>query len=291
MMSRSTSFNVVRSGFALLEAPVFDSTRGLLFTDATRGGVLCLDDAGNLTKVVPHRKGIGGLALHASGGFVVSGRNVAYKASYDAETKVLLPSDDRAVGTNDLVTDAVGRIYVGSFGYHPAKKDSVSRPGALHLIELDGSHRIVADDVQLSNGLGFSPDGLTLYHSDSGAKAVYAYDVLTDGSLQGRRIFATVDQGMPDGLAVAENGDVWVAIVHAGEIRVFRPDGSLAKCLAFPVPMTTSLCFGGQDMCDVFVVSGSEGSGRDDAGTIFQMRTDVAGLKRPLARVALTAKS
>lgn len=279
---------VVRGGFALLEAPLYDPARGLLFTDATRGGIHCLDAAGQLTEVVPHRRGIGGLALHVRGGAVVSGRNVAYKASAHAETVVLLPNDERAVGFNDLVTDAAGRIYVGSFGYHPAQR-ATPRPGALHLIDLDGSHRVVAEGVQLTNGLDFSPDGRTLYHADSGAKAIYVYDVLGNGDLHNRRVFASVERGMPDGLAVAENGEVWVAIVHAGQVRVFAPNGNLLRALDFPVPMTTSLCFGGRDLRNVFVVSGSDDSGREDAGTIFCVRSPVPGRLRPLARITLPA--
>jgi len=281
---------LLRGGFGLLEAPVFDPARGLLFTDAARGGVHCLDAAGGLAEVVPHRTGIGGMALHALGGVVVSGRNVAYKAE-GAPTAVLLPNAPEAgvVGFNDLTTDPQGRVYVGSLGYRPTVRGDPPRPGALHLIYLDGSSRIVAPDVAVTNGLGFSPDGRRLYHSDTQARVVYVYDVLPDGGLADRRVFARFDEGMPDGLAVAADGAVWVAAVHAGAVLVFDAAGSPLRRFRFPVPMVTSLCFGGADLRDVYVVSGSEGSGREDAGAIFRLRSDAPGLPRPLARVAVPA--
>lgn len=279
----------LKSGFGLLEAPVFAPGRGLLFTDAARGGVHCLDADGELSEAVRHRTGIGGLALHARGGVVVSGRNIAYKAAPDAATVTLLPNAPEAgvIGFNDLTTDSKGRIYAGSVGYRPTDRADPPKPGALHLIDLDGSSRIVAPDVQLTNGLGFSPDGRTLYHSDTAARAIYAYDVRPDGGLDRRRIFAALAEGMPDGLAVAADGSVWVAAVHAGMVLVLGPDGDERDRFRFPVPMVTSLCFGGDDLRDVYVVSGSEGTGRDDAGAIFRLRSATPGLPRPLARVAI----
>jgi len=67
------------------------------------------------------------------------------------------------------------------------------------------------------------------------------------------------------------------------------PGGSLIKQLDFPVPMTTRLCFGGDDMRDLYVVSGSDGTGRSVAGTIFRLRTDAPGLAVSPARIAIPA--
>ena len=66
-------------GYGLIEGPVWDTGRGLLFSDVPNGGVYCLGAGGQVTTVVEHRRGIGGMALHADGGLIVSGRNVAYK--------------------------------------------------------------------------------------------------------------------------------------------------------------------------------------------------------------------
>jgi D-xylonolactonase len=72
---------------------------------------------------------------------------------------------------------------------------------------------------------------------------------------------------------------------------VFAADGSIIRQFDFPLPMTTSLCFGGEDMRDLYVVTGSDGTGRTDAGSIFRLRSDVPGLSISPARVAISSAS
>ena len=277
----------IRSGFGLLEGPVYDPQRGLLFTDAEAGGVHCLGADGSLETVVKHRRGIGGIVLHENGGLVVSGRNVAYKASLDAQTVVLLDNapNEGVVGFNDITTDSVGRIYAGSLAYRPTVKTDRPKPGCLHVIELDGTTRELASGIETTNGMGFSPEGGRLYHADTLRRAVYVYDVCDRGDVSNKRIFVSLDEGMPDGLAVAMDGAVWFAAVHAGLVLVFDSEGQERRRYRFPVPVITSLCFAGEDLCDVYVVSGSEGSGHGQAGTIFRMRSDVPGVVVSPARV------
>jgi len=68
---------------------------------------------------------------------------------------------------------------------------------------------------------------------------------------------------------------------------VFEPDGSHRRDLTVPLPMVTSLCFGGDDLRDLYVVTGSRGGPHDNCGTIFRTRVEIAGLALPPARVAL----
>jgi D-xylonolactonase len=284
----------LRSGFGLLEGPVWDPARGLLVADAQHGGAYCLDRQGNLSTILQHRRGIGGMVRHASGGVVVSGRNIGYKGPLAPNTVVLLEKDpaNGIVGFNDIATDPTGRIYAGALGFLPTESElsgigANGDPAPLFLIDLDGSVRVVHPTVKLTNGMGFTPDGKLLYHADSGDRTVYVYNVRTDGGLTDRRPFVTVADGLPDGLAVDAQGSIWLAVAHAGRVLVFSPDGSMIKRLDFPLPMTTSLCFGGDDMRDLYVVSGSDGTGRTDAGAIFRLRSEVPGVPISPARVAI----
>jgi gluconolactonase len=277
------------TGYGLIEGPVWDSKRGLLFSDVENGGVYCLSPSGAITTVVEHRRGIGGMALHADGGLVVSGRNIAYKPPGGAATVVLLDRDESIVGFNDLTTDSRGRVYVGSLGVSPfdAAAHESTRTGWLHVIDVDGSSRRVADGITLSNGLGFSPDEKRLYHSDSRAGIVGVYDVAADGTVRPRRTFARLESGVPDGLVVSVDGAVWVAVAYGSAVVVFDVDGKERERIACPLPMVTSVCFGGDDLKDLYIVTGSNGSGRSDAGSIFRVRAPVAGLAVPPARVAV----
>lgn len=277
-------------GYGLIEGPVWDEARGLLFSDVLGGGVFCLAADGTVSTVFPHRKGIGGMALHAAGGLVVSGRNISLKPFDGGPTRLILDRDPDAgnVGYNDLTTDAAGRIYAGSLGNSPVfDDDRVPAAGDLYLIELDGRARKVAEDVRLTNGLGFSPDGRILYHSDTYRRTVFQYAVATDGSLGEKRPFHRHAQGLPDGLAVAEDGSVWVALAGGGHgVDVIDPDGSRRMQIRIADPMCTSLCFGGDDLRDVYIVSGSDDAPSDRHGAIYRYRAEVAGVPRPVARVA-----
>lgn len=276
------------TGYGLIEGPVWRPGRGLYFSDVVNGGVFLLSPSGAGSTAIPHRRGIGGMALHAERGLVVGGRTVLYQSLTGARSAVLLDSAQipGAVGFNDLTTDAAGRIYVGSLAFRVFGGEP-PRPGQLHVIDLDGSARAVADGVMLTNGLGFSPDGRRLYHSDSRSALIRVYDVRDDGSVGPWRVFARVAHGVPDGMAVAQDGSVWVALADGGAVLVLAADGSELARRPVPLPMVTSVCFGGDDLRDLYVVSGSRGGPRENCGTVFRTRVEVPGLPLPPARVRL----
>jgi D-xylonolactonase len=291
-VTKAPNLERISSGHGLLEGPVWHPQLGLIVADAIVGGAWAYGDGREPVLAVAHRRGIGGMALHVNGGIVIGGRNIALKqlaSEGDDETSVLLANDPArgVLGFNDLCTDAEGRIYVGSVAF--IASDSAGRegqpPGRLHLIDLDGTSRVVAEDVLLSNGLGFSPDGQRLYHSDSLRNAVYVYEVKPDGDLGEKRLFAETGRGLPDGLAVDSGGTVWVALAEDSRVTGYSPEGREIASIGVPEPMVTSLCFGGPDLRDLYIVSGSEGLDTDRGGSIHRLRVDVPGLARPLARV------
>ncbi len=280
----------VATGYGLIEGPVWDPARGLYFSDVVNGGVDLLDLDGKIKPVIPKRRGIGGMALHENGGLVVGGRDIACVSLADGTSRTLLSLDaiPGATGFNDLTTDKAGRVYVGSLAYKVFGGEA-PRPGHLHVIDLDGTMRTLSDGILLTNGLGFSPDGRRLYHSDARAGLVRVYDVMPDGGVGPWRTFATLGDGqsaVPDGLKVASDGSVWVADAHGGRVAIFNADGTHRRDLAVPLPMVTSLCFAGDDLCDLYVVTGSRGGPHENCGSIFRTRADVAGLALPLARVS-----
>jgi gluconolactonase len=289
MGEEGRSMEQIATGYGLIEGPVWDPAKGLYFSDVLNGGVYLLDRGGKVSLAVPKRRGIGGMALHASGGLIVGGRDIAWVSLQEGAPKPLLALDaiPGATGFNDLTTDAVGRIYVGSLAFRVFGGDP-PKPGHLHVIDLDGGMRTLSDGVMLTNGLGFSPDGRKLYHSDSRAPLVRVYDVAANGSVGPWRKFATLGEDrVPDGLKVASDGSVWVADAHGARVAVFNADGSHRKDIAVPLPMVTSLCFAGDDLRDLYIVTGSRGGPSENCGSIFRTRSDAAGLELHPARVAL----
>lgn len=277
------------TGYGLIEGPVWDSSRGLYFSDVINGGVFLLDRADQVSVAVPKRRGIGGMALHAAGGLVVGGRDIAVVGRADGATHQLLAQEaiPGATGFNDLTTDQAGRVYVGSLAFRVFGGDP-PKPGHLHVIDLDRRMRTLSDGVMLTNGLGFSSDGQLLYHCDARSGLVRVYDVKSDGSVGPWRTFAKFAAGgVPDGLKVASDGSVWVADAHGGRVAVFNSDGSHRHDVPVPLPMVTSLCFGGDDLRDLYVVTGSRGGPSENCGSVFRTRVDVPGLALHPARVAV----
>lgn len=278
------------SGYGLIEGPVWDEQRGLIYSDVINGGVRALDpSSGEITEIVPKRRGVGGMVPHIENGLVIGGREIIFESFDRTKSATLLTPDvtDVAIGFNDFTTDAAGRIWAGSLAFKVFAGEEM-RPGHLHVIDLDGSVRTVSDGIVLTNGMGFSPDGKTLYHCDARANILRAYDVTDEADVTGWRVFAEIADGeTPDGMVVAQDGSVWVALAHGGRVSVYEPDGTLRKDIPVPLPMVTSVCFGGPDLCDLYVVTGSRGGPSENCGSIFRTRVDVPGVPVAPARVAL----
>ena len=276
------------TGFGLVEGPTWLKDKGLLFSDVIRGGVYLLNGSNEISTIVEHRRGIGGIAIHEENGLIVGGKNIAYKSFTGDKTTILLSNDvtEAAVGFNDLTTDLEGRIYVGSVAFKVFSDDEMI-PGHLHVIDVDGSVRTISDGVMLTNGLGFSPDGRTLYHADARDAVVRHYEVNPDGNVADWKPFVQTNNGHPDGLAIAEDGSIWIAMAYGSRVDVFESNGALRESLPVPLPMVTSVCFGGSDLKDLYVVTGSRGGPSDNCGTIFRTRVDVPGLPISKAKVSL----
>ena len=272
-------------GFGLIEGPRVDEHDNLYFSDVPNGGVRRRDPSGEIAVVVPKRRGVGGIAIHADGGLVVSGRNICHVK--DGETRVLF--DPGAPGFNDLMTDADGRVYCGTIRSDPFDESGPRTPGEAYLIDLDGSVTELYGDVSLTNGIGFSPDGRTMYHSDSGRGHVICHDVETgdDGAIWmvNRRAIAHGTGLQPDGLAVDSEGVIWVADFGKGAVIGLSPEGETVGRIDVPSTMATSLCFGGSDLRDLYIVTANNTEDEARAGTIFRTRVDVPGLRAPEARV------
>lgn len=107
-------------------------------------------------------------------------------------------------------------------------------------------------DVEQPNGIGFSPDGRTLYVSDSdlGRHEIVAFDVGEEGALAGRRVFRVMEPGVPDGFAVDARGWIWSS--SGSGVQVFAADGEPLGLI--PTPHTCSNCaFGGPDGRRLFI--------------------------------------
>jgi gluconolactonase len=267
-------------GYGLIEGPRVDGAGNLYFSDVTNGGVYRRRPDGSIDTVVPKRRGVGGIALHADGGLVISGKNICHVR--DGATRVLFAMDG-VPGFNDLFTDAQGRVYTGSMRSNPFSESGPRTPGECYRIDAEGKATELYRGVSLTNGIGFSPDGKTIYHSDTALSQIHVHRL--DAS--GRATPATPIrvEGGPDGLAVDAEGGVWVALYQAGAVQRYLPSGKADARIAVPARAVTSLCFGGADLRDLYVVSADNTDDPSRAGSVFRTRCDFAGLAAPFARI------
>jgi sugar lactone lactonase YvrE len=189
-----------------------------------------------------------------------------------------------APGLNDLFVDAAGRVICATIRSDPFSLDGPRIAGECWLISTDGTATELYDDVALTNGIGLSPDGTLLYHADT-TRGIWAHEY-DDGIVSDRRLFVHRDDLAPDGLAVDESGTVWVADVSgSGAVRGFAPDGSEVDRVEVPARMVTSLCFGGPDRRDLYIVTGDNTVDPERRGSIYQTRAEVPGCPVALATV------
>jgi sugar lactone lactonase YvrE len=283
-------FETVLSGnYELLEAPRIDDQNRLYFSeighfiDPKRGALYRLN-AGRTLETLLLRPQIGGIVLTGNGAIVLTGYNLALWEPNCAELGDLLSSYEGVPirRFNDLTTDSRGSIIVGSV--NPMPQGGGRRPpGELYRRDAGGKVTKLWENIEFSNGLGFSPDEKLLYHCDTMTNAVWVYDVKSDRSLADRRMFAKLPEGAPDGLAVDAEGAVWVAATSTGELVRFRNDGSLERRIKVSDRMVMSLAFGGPDLCDLYVTTGIVPNTKEFTGSILKARTDVPGVPTPLA--------
>jgi sugar lactone lactonase YvrE len=191
---------------------------------------------------------------------------------------------------NDGRADAQGRLWVGTI-YEPRT------PAAAALYRwVDGRLKRMAGDITVSNGLAFSPDGRTLYWSDTSAHRIFAFDFDgSEGALSRQRVFADfpVKQagqdlasygGRPDGAAVDVEGAYWCAMFEGQRLLRLAPDGTLLQALPLPVRCPTMPCFGGPDLRTLYLTTSREKRPADElaaqplAGCVLHTRVDVPGL-------------
>jgi sugar lactone lactonase YvrE len=145
--------------------------------------------------------------------------------------------------SNDGACDPLGRFWIGTMD-----ENNERGAGTLYRYDPDGSLHPMVEDVTLSNGLGWDPEARLMYYVDSTTQRIDVFDFdLRAGSIANRRVFAEIPkaEGTPDGLAVDDDGGIWVALWRAGEVRRYTPDGNPDGRVAVPADNTTACCFKG----------------------------------------------
>jgi len=180
---------------------------------------------------------------------------------------------------NDGAVDPQGRLWFGSMD------DGESQPGGQLYRFHRGSLAPMDSGYVITNGPAISPDGRTLYHTDTLQKRIYAFDLGVDGSLANKRLFVTIEEGAgyPDGPVVDSEGCLWTGLFGGWAARRYAPSGQLLESVSFPTANITKLAFAGPDLTTVYATTASKGldaaalAAQPLAGGLFQFQAQVPG--------------
>lgn len=181
---------------------------------------------------------------------------------------------------NDGFVDARGRLWFGSM--HDGETNLT---GALYRLDANGLRRM-DDGYCITNGPAVSPDGRTLYHTDTLKRVLYAFDLAPDGGLSNKRVFAEIEDGAgyPDGPAVDAEGCVWTSLFAGWGARRYSPKGEQIGFVRLPVANVTKIAFAGDDLKTVYAttawkgLSAAEREKQPLAGGLFRFDVDTPGL-------------
>jgi D-xylonolactonase len=231
---------------------------------------------------------VGAALPDASGAMLLALRSGLYRlpAGSTAPELMLAPEPNLPGNRlNDATVDARGRLWFGSMDFAAEKPT-----GSLYRLDPDGTLTVADHGYRVTNGPAISPCGRILYHNDTMAGLVLAFDLDAEsGALSNRRVFAALGagEGLTDGLAVDAEGHVWVACVTGGSVHRYTPDGRLVGRIPVPSPIVTSVAFGGPSLSLLFVTTGRILMSDRDltawplSGALFMFETDAIGQATP----------
>ena len=195
----------------------------------------------------------------------------SFHLDWETMVEIGLQADERF---NDAIVDSKGRILAGS------KRES-NRDGTLFCFEVGKNPKILLEQLSISNGMGFSKDDKTFFHTDSGPGTITAYEYDSeDASISNPTVlFQHTGDATPDGMTVDANGAIWSSCWGGGNIVQLDQKGNLLQSINVPAIQCSSLCFGGKDYKKIFVTSASIGIERHSPvnGKCYSIEGDVQG--------------
>lgn len=255
----SPQLEVISEGDKLGEGPFWDSRKGCLVWSDIYASTIYQYSPNSREKMVLHEGHMSfGVIAHRDGGLIVTGATGMHYLGGPSDVRpILTECDGEALFLNDAIADQKGRVYAGTVFWGP---NGLVKRGKLYLVDTDRSVRVVDEGSGMSNGLGFSADGRTLYYTDSYEHVIWAFDVdVESGALSNKRVFVKVPrhEGLPDGMTVDAEGNVWSAQWFGSRVVCYDPAGQFKKAIELPIRQVASVMFGGEDLGDLYITSSS----------------------------------
>lgn len=273
------------------ECPLWHAGEGALYwIDIPGRAVHRLHERSKAHRSWPMPGEPGCIAIHADGGLLVALRDGLFRLDTDSGDLIRLhdaPYDVSKLRFNDGRCDAMGRFWVGTI-YEPRDQEL----GSLFCFER-GELRNAVHPVTTSNGVAFSTDARTMFHSNTPAHRIDIYDFdLAGGTTGSKRLFKQFDAdktapdygGRPDGAAVDSENAYWCAMFEGGRVLRLSAAGYILQEIKVPARCPTMIAFGGEDLRTLYITTGRNGRSEAElaqyphSGCVLSVRVDVAGL-------------
>ena len=270
------------------ESPLWDErAQALYWVDIRRPAVRRLHATSGRVDSWPLPAMVGAIALTQDGRLLAAmGAEIALfdPATGGCETFATLPQRTEGHRFNDGRCDRQGRFFVGTM--HNVTREP---EGLLYRLQGGGELVAVLHGLSIPNSLAWSPDGATMYFSDSLTHRIDAYDFdIASGTPAQPRVFArSTPPGFPDGATVDAEGFLWSAQFKASQVVRYAPDGRVDRVIAMPVDKPTAVAFGGPDLRTLYITTASQQMTADElaamplAGALLATDPGVRGLPEP----------
>lgn len=275
----------ILEGLAFPECPRWHDN-ALFFSDMHAATVWRVDAQGVSTRVLELPAFPGGLGWLPDGALqVVSMRDRRLMRMTANGLALLADLSGLAPGfTNDMVMDNLGRAYVGNFGFDLNGGES-PKPTVLICVEPDGQARIVAEDMMFPNGAVITPDNRALIIAETFAGRLTAFDILPNGDLANRRVFAEIPGVFADGICLDASNGIWVACATEDRIVRVAEGGKITNEIPLPGRRSYACMLGGADRRDLYICTAEEHLPEKTIvsrkGRIEMIRVDVPGAGLP----------
>jgi sugar lactone lactonase YvrE len=206
-----TEVRTLLAGRGLLESPRWHGDR-LYFSDWSAGEVVAVDLAGRSEVIAQVESLPLCTAWLPDNALVIVSSPQGRLLRREPDGSLVTHANLGRPGWNDIVADGRGNVYVNRAGFNPMAGQAF-QPGFVSLVAADGSVHQVADDIAFPNGMAVTADNSTLIVADSYRRQLVAFDIGADGGLSGRRVWADLGEGTPDGICVDAQDSVWYADV------------------------------------------------------------------------------
>jgi len=266
------------------EGPVWVARkRALYWVDINGRSIFRRDEVGSVHVWAAPMK-IGSLAPRSQGGFIAGTEQGLALVDEDFTDFHVFANPDEALPDNrfnDGKVDRAGRFWAGTMDNREREAS-----GTLYRVGPDLAWTRIDQGYRVTNGPAFSPDGRTMYHSDTARQVTYAFDLDESGNASNRREFLRFakGEGYPDGMTVDAEGCLWIAFWDGWCVRRISPKGDRLLELEVPVQRPTSCAFGGSELNTLFITSarrdlqGTELDRQPLAGGLFAADVGVEGI-------------